>query len=82
MATQVDSLASTGDSVEEGADEVRVVGDEREDGAIVVGVRVDIEDVRACGERDAERRDRLGIPTLGEVRDRFERQLHARTLGT
>jgi demethylmenaquinone methyltransferase/2-methoxy-6-polyprenyl-1,4-benzoquinol methylase len=82
MATQVDSLAGARDPREEGIDELLIVGYLREDGASVIGIGMDVEDVGAGGERRAKRRERVGVSPLGEVRHRFERQLHARTLGT
>jgi SAM-dependent methyltransferase len=82
VAAQVDPVPRARDPREQRVDEVPVVCNHCEDGAIVVGVGVDVENVGTSGERRAQRGERLGVPPLGEVRHRFERQLHARTLGT
>ena len=48
-----------------------VLTGEAEDAAIVVGVGVDVEQPRAAAlEGVADRRDRLGVATLGDVRNR------------
>jgi SAM-dependent methyltransferase len=82
VAAQVDPVPRARDPGEQRVDEVRVVCDHCEDGTIVVGIGVDVENVRTTGKRRVQRCERLGVSTLGEVRHRFERQLHARTLGT
>jgi SAM-dependent methyltransferase len=82
VVAQVDPAARARDRREQRIDEIRIVCDHCEDGAIVVGVGMDVENVGTSGERRAQRCERLGVSTLREVRHRFERQLHARTLGT
>jgi hypothetical protein len=81
VSPQVDSVACTADPGEECRDELVVFADEREDRAVVVDVGVNVEKIGLLGERRAQRVDRRGITPFREVRDRFERQPHARTLG-
>src|SRR5207248_717652 len=69
------------DRDKERVDEVRVVGDHREDRAVVVGVGMQIEHVRMSRKRRMQCLDRLRIAPFREVRHRFERQAHRRTLG-
>ena len=64
------------DPGEEGVFELPLGADEREDRAVVVGVRVDVEHLGVGGESGLDRRDRAAIPPLREVRDGLERQLH------
>lgn len=57
-----------------------LVSDERDHGAVVIGVEVNVEHSPASGsERRCDRVHRGAIPTLGEVRDGFE-QRHRPTL--
>ena len=76
MPAQVDSLLRARDSGEKRVAELTLGAREREDRAIVVGVRVDVEHVGVRGERRLDRLDRAAIPPLREVRDGLERQLH------
>ena len=48
----------------------------REDGAVVVGVGVAIEQLGAVGEGGLESADLIGVAALGDVGDREQRQLH------
>ena len=80
VRAEVDPLARDRDPREQRVDELRVVADEREDGTVVVLVRVDVEQRRALAERTADRVDDRVVASLGEVRNRFERQAHGRSL--
>ena len=61
----------------ERVDELALVADEREDRPVVVGVRVDVEQLRALRERPADLLDHRGVAALREVRYGFERQRHS-----
>src|SRR5437763_5931463 len=74
---QIDPLARAGDSREERCDQLLLAADERVDGPMVVGVRMDVEQPRLAGERIADRLDRRAVAPLGEVRDGLERQHRA-----
>jgi uracil-DNA glycosylase len=78
VATEVDPLACARDPRDERVDDGAVVADEREDGAIVVRVDVDVEQLRALGQRAADRLHDRAVAALREIRHRFERQLHFR----
>src|SRR5690349_2989245 len=83
VAAQVDPLARAGDPSEQRRDELLGRAHEREDRAVVVGVRVDVEQPCAAGpQRRRQRVDRRRVAALGEVRDGLERPRHARSLGT
>ncbi len=58
MPAQVDPLARAGDPGEERVYELVLVPDEREDRAVVVGVRVDVEELGVLAEGVAQRLDR------------------------
>src|SRR5262249_18747686 len=79
---EVDRLARRGDAGQEGADERVVVAlgtGKREHGAVVIDVRVHVEEACARRERVRERGDHLPVASFGDVRNRLEGQ-HARTL--
>ncbi len=76
VLTQIDPLAGNRDSSEQRLCQLLGRADDREHRAVVVSVRVDVEHARVCPERVAERGNHRGIPPLGKVRNRFERQLH------
>jgi SAM-dependent methyltransferase len=78
---EVDSRARTLDPAEERVEKGIVVCDERENGPVVILVRVHVEHVGARRERLPQCLYGRGIAPLREVRHGFERQLHARTLG-
>ena len=71
MAPQVDELACPRDPRDEGLHERVVAVDTREgeDGAMVIGIGMDIEQTRARRERVADRSDRGDVPAFGYVRD-------------
>ena len=81
VPAQVDALLRTGHARQQGVDEIVLRPDEREDGPVVVDIRVNIEEVGMLAQRLGEGVDGRPVPSLGEVRNRFERQFHARTLG-
>ena len=58
-----------------------VLADERVDGAVVVGIGVDVEKPRTPAERIPDRRDDVRVASLGDVRNGLERERHARSLG-
>ena len=76
VAAQVDPLDRARNPIEEGRDELVRRADEREDGPVVIGVRVDVEQIRAAPEGDPEGVDHRPVAPLGEVRHRFERERH------
>ena len=81
MPAQVDPLAGCCDPLEQRLDELRVPGDERVHGAVVIGVGVDVEQTCPPSERRADGFHDLGVASLRDVRDGFERELHALSLG-
>ena len=78
VPAQVDAVARARDPREQSLDDVLVLSDEGEDRAVVIDVGVDVEELRPAGERLCEGVDRRLLPTLREVRNRFEREGHAR----
>lgn len=74
---QVDALPCARNPREQRFDQRDVVTDHREHGPVVIDVRMDVEDVRMCGESAAERGDRLRISPFGKVRHGLEWQRHA-----
>ena len=81
VPTQVDSLARARDAGEQRSDELPVIADDGENRPVVIGVGMHVEDVSMGRECRTQRLDRVGIAPFGEVRHRFERQAHRRTLG-
>ena len=73
VTPQVDPLARDADAREEGSDQLLSRADEREDGPVVVGVGVHVEQARVLPERRPDRLDDGGVAPFGEVRHRFER---------
>ena len=80
VPAQVDPLARHLDRRDERLDERPVLADDREHRAVVVDVRVHVEQPRVRRERVADRVDRRPVAALGEVRHGLERQ-HGRTVG-
>ena len=78
VAPQVDPLARARNPRQERLDEHIRLPDEREDGAVVVGVDVHVEQPRRCRERVAQSIDDLLIAPLGEVRHGFEHDSYSR----
>ena len=74
VPAQVDPLARAPDPCDERFHQCGVFADEREDGAVVVRIRVDVEQPGALRERRADRVDHVAVASLGEVRHRLERQ--------
>ena len=72
VAAQVDPLARARDPGEQRLDELVRLADEREDGAVVVGVDVHVEQPRRRRERLAQRLDHRLVAALGEVRHGLE----------
>ena len=70
-----------GDAGDERIDELVLVSDEREDGAVVVGVGVDVEQPRVRGERGRERVDRRRGRVPPRSSGRTRAAAHAHTLG-
>ena len=81
VTLQIDPVARTGDTGDQCLDDPVVVPDEREHGAVVILVCVDVENVCVVRKRCSQCIDRVAVTSLGEVRNRLERQLHGRTLG-
>ena len=78
VPAQVDPLACAGDSRQQRLHELVRLSDEREDGAMVIGIGVHVEQPCGRGERLAERADDGLVAAFREVRHGFE---HIRTLG-
>ena len=74
VPAQVDPLAGAGNARQERGDELLLIADERVDRAVVILVRVDVEQARVRRERLADRFDGRAVAPLGEVRDGLERQ--------
>src|SRR5512132_3319258 len=74
VSRQVDQLAGTPDAGEQRLDQGRILADKREDTAVVVLVRVHVEQSSASPERPGELVDRARIASLRDVGDGFERQ--------
>ena len=72
VPAQVDPLARARDPREQRLDELVPLADEREDGAVVVGVDVHVEQPRGRRERLAQRVDHRLVAALGEVRHGLE----------
>ena len=83
MAAQVDPGRRLRDARDQRVDELVVAPDERVDGAMVVGIRVDVEHTHAvpAAEGVADRAHDFRVAALGDVRHGFERKLHAPSLG-
>ena len=81
VAAKIDALARACDPGQQRLDELIVLGDEREDRAVVIGVGVDVEQLGVLTSAVGQGVDRGLVASLREVRHRFERQPHARTLG-
>ena len=81
VPAQVDALLGARDAREQGLGELLLRPDEREDGTVMVDVGVHVEQLGMLTQCLGEGVDGRPITPLGEVRDRFERQFHARTLG-
>jgi len=79
VATQVDSVSSTANGVDQRTDQRLVLTHDRENRSVVVGIRVHVEEAH-LGERCADRIDDGPVAPLGEVRHRLEGQ-HSPTLG-
>src|SRR5262245_17805329 len=80
VLAQVDPLARTRNAGKQRSRQPVVVADEREDRTVVVGVGVDVQHLRRSRKRPRECIDRRLVAALREVRHRFERQPHGRTL--
>jgi hypothetical protein len=81
VPAQVDALLRAGDAREQGLGELLLRPDEREDGPVVVHVGVYVEQLSVLAQCPGEGVNSCPVAPLGEVRDGFERQSHARTLG-
>jgi SAM-dependent methyltransferase len=77
VLTEVHAVACARDRRHERVDEGALPARDRKDGAVVVGIGVDIEHVRLLRQRLTNGRDRLSGATFGEVRDGLERTSHA-----
>jgi hypothetical protein len=78
VAPKVNALHRAADPRKERLDEFGPGADEREDGAMVVAISVNVQQPRGEGEGVAERRQDRLVTTLGDVRDGLERQGHGR----
>ena len=79
MAAEIDQVSSPGDSGHECVGQACIVADQRVHGAVVVAIRMHVEQMRACAERCGDRGDHHGIPALGHVRHGLE-EAHLPTL--
>ncbi len=69
---QVDALPRNGDRSGESVGQLPLLADEREDRAVVILVRVHVEQAGMRGEGSADRVDRHEVAPLAEVRNRLE----------
>jgi hypothetical protein len=76
VGSQIDPFTRAGDTGQQGRDELVTIPDEREHGAVVVGIRVNVEQLRMRRHRLLQCTDRVRVASLREVRHRFERQRH------
>jgi len=76
VAAEIDPLACGRDPGDERLDELRPRAREREDGAMMIRILVDVEHARMSRQRVPQRLDRLRGTALGEVRDSDERSCH------
>ena len=74
MPPQINPHPCHVDRCRELLDEVVLLPDHREHGAVVVGIGVDVEQTRPPGERRTDRVDRRPVAPFREVRHRLERQ--------
>jgi hypothetical protein len=74
VAAEVDPLARARDARQQRGHEIRRAADERVDGAVVILVRVDVEQACLPGQRLADRVDGRPVASLGEVRHGLERE--------
>ena len=74
VAREVDPLERDTCGRDQSAGQLVLGADEREDGAVVVLVRVDVEETGARTDRGLDRRDGRVVSPLAEVRHRLERQ--------
>jgi len=79
---QVDSVTRARDSGNQRVDEVVLLADDGENRPVVIGVGMEVEQVGRSVKRIGQCRQRCLLAPLGEVRHRFERQRHGRTLGS
>src|SRR4029078_13733707 len=66
------------DGREQRVDDLDVVADEREDGAVVVRVAVDVQQPGLLGDYPAEEPDQRRIAAFRDVRDGLEREMFRR----
>lgn len=79
VQTQVDQLRRPRDPCDQRVDQPLLLRDNRVDGAVMIGVGMNVEKAAPVTERLADRRDDGRIPSLGHVGDGFE-QRHGSTL--
>jgi demethylmenaquinone methyltransferase/2-methoxy-6-polyprenyl-1,4-benzoquinol methylase len=79
---QVDPVTRARDSGEQRVDEVVLFADDGENRSVVIGVGMDVEQLGRPAKRIRQCSQRCLLAPLGEVRHRFERQRHGRTLGS
>ena len=74
VRAQVDPLGGHCDSCEQRVAELGLGPDQREHRAVVVGIRVHVQQARVCAERRPDRIDRRLVAARTEVWNRLERQ--------
>ena len=80
VPAQVDPLACAGDPRKQRLDELVRLTHEREDGAVVIGVDMHVEQPRRRGESHSQRLDDVGVAALREVRHGFEHESYSRSV--
>src|SRR5581483_8173397 len=74
VPAEVDALARDADGSKQPLEQLVLTADDGEHRAVVIGVRVHVEQPCMYGERRADCVDRRAVTTFGEVRHRLERQ--------
>ena len=80
VLTQVDAVSRARHRGDESVGELAILPDDREDGPVVIGIRVHVEDVCVRAECLPQSLERGCVAALREVRHGLERQLHESVL--
>ena len=81
VRAEIDAFTRARDRANKSIGKRLVVCHQGEDGAVVVGIGVHVEQPRVRSDGIGERPQRFGVAALRKVRNRFERKAHVHTLG-